>query len=180
MAYRKEDIVRGLDTSFPDQVMTVQITKMEKKTSQAGNAMIVTDIEISEPTHIEVAGRKIQTGGLQGRMFGMLDPNNPFGLAKLIAGLDKAGLSPTTVQGLDDETAFEENNLKPFVGKYMRMVVSCEVKKAFRKPTAEEAAAGIKTQELVDPATGKTVILGYQLKTDWSNVFGPGTAPETF
>ena len=175
MAYKKDEVIRGLDKPFASNNFVVRITKMEKTRSQAGNPMVVTDIEIVSPSTVKSGKDTIQTAGISTRLFGMLDPSNPLGLSKLVGALERAGLPPQEVQELEDDELFEADvpeKLKAYVGKTFCMTLSCKPRVMFRNPTPEERAAGIERQPLKD-ANGKEITAGYQLDADWVSVTGP-------
>ena len=175
MAYKKDEVVRGLDKPFASNSFTVRITAMEKTRSAAGNPMVTTDIEVVEPKFVKSGSDTVQTAGLTGRLFGMLDPTNPLGLSKMVGALERAGLRPPDVQELAEDEVFEAddpNKLRKFVGKTMRFTLSCKPRVTMRYPTPEEKAAGVKATPLVD-AQGKEITAGNQLDCDWGNVTGP-------
>jgi hypothetical protein len=172
--YKADEVVRGLDTPFPTNNFTVRITKMEKGRSSAGNPMITTDIEIVDPQYVEAGSAKIQTAGMTAKLYGMLDPSNPYGLSKMIGALKRAGLDPVVEQGLDEGELFDDDPaaLKPFVGKKFQMTLGCKPRVQMRYPTPEEKAAGTKPTPL-KTATGQDIVSGFQMEADWSNVTGP-------
>ena len=147
---------------------------MEKTRSQAGNPMVVTDIEIVSPSTVKSGKDTIQTAGISARLFGMLDPSNPLGLAKMVGALERGGLPPQEVQELEDDELFEADvpeKLNAYVGKTFCMTLSCKPRIMFRNPTPEERAAGVERQPLKD-ANGKEITAGYQLDADWGSVTG--------
>ena len=179
--YKKEEVVRGLDKPFASENFTVRITKMEKTRSGAGNLMVTTDVEIVEPATVKAGSDIIQTAGLSGRLFGMLDPGNPLGLSKLVGALERAGLPPAEVQGLGDDDVFDDepDKLRLYVGKTFRMTISCKPRLVMRNPTPEEARAGVKRTPMKDE-NGKELTAGNQLDLDWGNVTGPAGDGEGF
>ena len=172
--YKKEEVVRGLDKPFASENFTVRITKMEKTRSAAGNLMVTTDVEIVEPPTVRSGSDVIQTAGLSGRLFGMLDPGNPLGLSKLVGALERAGLSPEEVQGLGPDDVFDDepDKLRLYIGKTFRMTISCKPRLVMRNPTPEEARVGVKRTPMKDE-NGKELTAGNQLDLDWGNVTGP-------
>jgi len=182
MAYKKEEVVRGLDKPFASNSFTVRITKMEKTRSAAGNSMVTADIEVVEPQFVMSGSDKVQTAGLTGRLFGMLDPSNPLGLAKMVGALERAGLNPQEVQELNDDEVFEADDpekLRAFVGKTMRITLSCRPRVSMQYPTPEEKASGKKPMPLKD-SQGKDITSGNVLDCDWGNVTGPGGESDGF
>ena len=179
--YKKEEVVRGLDKPFASENFVVRITKMEKTRSSAGNPMVTTDVEIVEPATVKAGSDIIQTAGLSGRLFGMLDPGNPLGLSKLVGALERAGLAPAEVQGLGDDDVFDDepDKLRLYVGKTFRMTISCKPRLVMRNPTPEEARAGVKRTPMKDE-NGKELTAGNQLDLDWGNVTGPAGDGEGF
>ena len=175
MAFKKSEVVRGLDKPFPSTSCTVRITAMEKTRSSAGNPMVTTDIEIVAPQVISHAGDTIQLAGLTGRLFGMLDPTSPYGLAKLLGALERAQLDPAEIQGLGEDELFEADDpakLRAFIGKTFQITLTCKPRVTMRQPTPEERAAGVKPEPLKDKQ-GKELTAGNQLDCDWGNVTGP-------
>lgn len=182
MGIRNEEIVRGMDTPFADRTFIVRITDMVKSKSTAGNDQIVTDVELVHPEVIESEGKKLQVGGIGGKMYGSLDTSKPLGFAKFLSGLEKAGLDPRVLQKdiLGEGDVFEFDKPKcfqPFIGKYFEIVVSCKPRPAMRNPTPAEAKAGVKKQVMKD-AQGNDINLGYMLNLDWGQVVGPAKKPE--
>lgn len=182
MAIRQDEIVRGLDTPFADQPFIVRITDMQRAKSAAGNDQIVTEVELVHPQVIESEGKKLQVGGTPGKLYGSLDTSKPLGFAKFLSGLQKAGLDPVEVQegilGEGDVFEYEKKDcLKPFIGKYFELIVSCKPRPAMRNPTPAEARAGVKKQVMKD-AQGNDINLGYMLNLDWGQVVGPAEKPE--
>lgn len=181
--YKKEEVLRGLDKPFASENFVVRITKMEKTRSAAGNPMVVTDVEIVSPATVKSGSDVVQTAGLSGRLFGMLDSSNPLGLGKFIGALERAGLAPQVVQELGPDDVFDDDpaKLRLYVGKSLRMTISCKPRPVFRNPTPEEAAAGVKRTPMKDPETGKELTAGNQLDLDWGNVTGPaGEGSDSF
>lgn len=175
--YEKNNVVFGDNTEIPTGVYTVLITDMRKRVSSNGNPMIETAGEICDPPTVSVNGKTVQVAGRRLRnWFNILDPSSPYGVGRLVAGLQRAGLNPTELQQLGDGEIFDDSEelLKVFVGKKLRMRVVCRPNKLMRPPTEEEKAAG-KTDyvPLTDPVSGKELSSGYQLETSWGDVVGP-------
>lgn len=182
MAFKKDEVIRGLDKPFASNNFVVRITKMEKTRSQAGNPMVITDIEIVSPATVKSGRDTIQTAGISARLFGMLDPSNPLGLAKMVGALERGGLPPQEVQDLEEDEVFEADipeKLNAYVGKTFCMTLSCKPRIMFRNPTPEERAAGVERQALKDEH-GKEITAGYQLDADWGSVTGPAGDSDEF
>ena len=171
--YTNEEVVFGTNCALPTDTYVLRMS-MERKKSSAGNPMVVTSLEIVEPTSVEVLGKKYATGGQKtSPIFTVLDPSMGF-MAQMIEGLRRADLDPKVVQDLAEGEIFsdEPEDLAKYNNKCLRMTVDSQPRKAMRRPTPEEKAAGIKSEPLKNP-DGSEVVLGYQLSTDWTRVVGP-------
>ena len=175
-SYKKEEVMRGLDVPFQPDVFTVRITDMKKGKSGQGNLQIVTDCEIIDPPSAKTAdGSPVVTAGLKFKMYCLTDPSVAWGIGKLVGALERAGLPPKEIQGLEEDDVFNDDPepLRTYVGKTFNMSISCDPRPVMRKPTPEEAATGKKAEPLT--VDGKAVTNGYQLKVDWQQVTGPAT-----
>ena len=182
--YTKDNVVFGDNTEIPNGVYTVRITDMKWRLSSSGNPMIEAAGEIVYPATVEVNGKTIQVAGRKLRnWYNLLDPSSPYGAARLIEGLTRAGLNK--LQDLPEGVLFDdgENNpraLEVFKGAELNMMVRCSPRKCMRPPTMEERQRGITDyQPIKDPNTNEDVVLGYQLETDWSQVVGPADKNRT-
>lgn len=174
--YKTDEVVRGLETAFESDTFTVRITKNSKGKSSAGNPMLTTEIEIVDPPTAKAVGStaRVALAGQKVRLFGMLNPGESWGLAKLITGLKTAGLAPQEVMGLPKDVEFDDDAqlLNNYVGKTFRMILQCEARPLMSTLTPEQKAAGEKPVQLKDQA-GKPLTNGYQIKADWQQVVGP-------
>lgn len=175
--YRTEEVVRGLEVAFPTDCFVVRITELKRKRSSNGNLMVECDIEIMSPKTVDTpSGVTVQTAGLKARMWNLLDPSETYGLSKLVSALKRGGLDPVEVQGLEEGELFSDEpaDLAKFVGKCVNMTLSCEQKPVMRNPTPEQAAAGVKREQLLDK-NGKPMYNGYQIIADFGNITGPAS-----
>jgi len=171
--YTADEVVFSTNCPLPTDQYVVRINDMKKRKSAAGNPMVATELEIISPTSVEVLGKKYATGGQKANIYTPLDPSMSF-MSNMIEGLTRADLAPNKVQELAEGELFsdEQEDLDKFKNKLLRITIDSQPRKALRRPTPEEKAAGVRQEPLKNP-DGTDVILGYQLQTNWDRVVGP-------
>ena len=170
--YKKEEVNYGGSCELPKDRYTVRIVSVTKKQSSTNKPMAIFKVEIVAPEQVTINGLPHNIGGRQFAFNQMLDPVEDYGVGRLIAGLERAGFDFSVFEA---DGALDDDKLPKLNGFCFDMILGSRPRYAQRPPSEAEKVAGKKEYIDILDASGKRIMMGYEVTGGFADVVGPAS-----